>query len=324
MLDTTKQNFVHAKDIDLTRGFAWDESNKKLWVDLKGLIDSSTLIIDTQTDKLKFNTDTLDRVITELTNKVSANEARIINTEKEFNRRETSNLENLRNTLETLKASLLKANSDYTDGEIVKAKEALTTAINAVRDATFKGVALGSSSGLSGNGAPSTPLELNLNIGTSLQGNGKDTPLGVSDALIGKVNQIEEAVRTIKNKPELPDTIVADISNIKGSLNELQNDINILKRPCSVAIRSVTDGGTVEQSDGYLFVNGGTVKVPATLSVGFQCTVVQTGTTEVTIKGENADVIAPYAGSLTLAGANAAVVLVHVEQGKFRLFGQTK
>lgn len=320
MRQQNAQNFVHADDIDLNRGFAWDEKTKKLWIDLRELVDLTSLIINPQTGKLVVNPEPVDNLNKALNAAKDELDDKINDLAQEVNRKELVILENLKTALETLKASLIKVSSDYTDAEVAKVKEA----INVVKEQVANGITLGSRSGLTGKGTTTEPLQLDLNIGSTLQGNGKETALNLADEVARKINQLGEAVQALQNEPKVPETLANDIAKIKQGLSDAQNDISILKRPCSVAVRSVSNGGTVAQTDGYLFVDGGTVIVPATLNVGFQCTIVQTGTADVTIRGENAEVIAPYEGSLTLAGANAAVVLVHVEQGKFRLFGQTK
>lgn len=320
MRQQNAQNFVHANDIDLHRGFAWDDTSKKLWVNLRDLVDLSSLIINPQTGKLVVNPEPVDNLTKALNAAKDELDDKINDLSQAVDRKELSILENLKLALETLKASLIKVSSDYTDGEVAKIKEV----INDVKELVAAGITLGSRSGLSGKGTATEPLQLDLNVGSTLQGNGKDVALNLADDVARKINQLGEAVQALQNEPKVPETLANDIARIKQGLSEAQNDITNLKRPCSVAVRSASGGTTIAEGDGYVFVDGGEVLVPATLHVGFQCTVVQTGTTDVVLKGQNADVIAPYEGSLTLAGANAAVVLVHVEQGKFRLFGQTK
>lgn len=320
MRQQNAQNFVHANDIDLHRGFAWDDTSKKLWVNLRDLVDLSSLIINPQTGKLVVNPEPVDNLTKALNAAKDELDDKINDLAQTVDRKELSILENLKLALETLKTSLIKVSSDYTDAEVDKVKEA----INGVKELVAAGITLGSRSGLTGKGTTAEPLQLDLNIGSTLQGNGKDVALNLADDVARKINNLDTAVQALQNEPKVPETLAADIARIKQGLSEAQNDITNLKRPCSVAVRSASDGTTVAEGDGYVFVDGGEVLVPATLHVGFQCTVVQTGTTDVVLKGQNADVIAPYEGSLTLAGANAAVVLVHVEQGKFRLFGQTK
>lgn len=320
MRQQNAQNFVHADDIDLNRGFAWDEKTKKLWIDLRELVDLTSLIINPQTGKLVVNPEPVDNLTKALNAAKDELDDKINDLSQEVTRKELSILENLKIALEALKTSLTKVSSDYTDAEVAKVKQA----IDAVKEQVAAGITLGSRSGLTGKGTTTEPLQLDLNVGSTLQGNGKDTALNLADEVTRKINQLGEAVQALQNEPKVPETLAVDIARIKQGLSEAQNDITNLKRPCSVAVRSASGGTTIAEGDGYVFVDGGEVLVPATLHVGFQCTVVQTGTTDVVLKGQNADVIAPYEGSLTLAGANAAVVLVHVEQGKFRLFGQTK
>lgn len=320
MRQQNAQNFVHANDIDLHRGFAWDDTSKKLWVNLRDLVDLSSLIINPQTGKLVVNPEPVDNLNKALNAAKDELDDKINDLSQEVTRKELAILENLKLALETLKASLIKVSSDYTDGEVAK----INQAINGVKELVTAGITLGSRSGLSGKGTATEPLQLDLNVGSTLQGNGKDIALNLADDVARKINNLDTAVQALQNEPKVPETLANDIARIKQGLSEAQNDITNLKRPCSVAVRSASGGTTIAEGDGYVFVDGGEVLVPATLHVGFQCTVVQTGTTDVVLKGQNADVIAPYEGSLTLAGANAAVVLVHVEQGKFRLFGQTK
>lgn len=200
MRQQNAQNFVHANDIDLNRGFAWDEKTKKLWIDLRELVDLASLIINPQTGKLVVNPEPVDNLTKALNAVKDELDDKINDLSQEVNRKELAILENLKTTLETLKASLIKVSSDYTDAEVAKVKEA----IDIVKEQVAAGITLGSRSGLTGKGTTAEPLQLDLNVGSTLQGNGKETALNLADSVARKINKLEEEVNTLKNKPDAP------------------------------------------------------------------------------------------------------------------------
>jgi len=200
MRQQNAQNFVHANDIDLNRGFAWDEKTKKLWIDLRELVDLTSLIINPQTGKLVVNPEPVDNLTKALNAVKDELDDKINDLSQEINRKELAILENLKTTLETLKASLIKVSSDYTDAEVAKVKEA----IDIVKEQVAAGITLGSRSGLTGKGTTAEPLQLDLNVGSTLQGNGKETALNLADSVARKINKLEEEVNTLKNKPDAP------------------------------------------------------------------------------------------------------------------------
>lgn len=200
MRQQNAQNFVHANDIDLNRGFAWDEKTKKLWIDLRELVDLTSLIINPQTGKLVVNPEPVDNLTKALDAAKDELDDKINDLSQEVNRKELAILENLKTALETLKASLIKVSSDYTDAEVAKVKEV----IDAVKEQVAAGITLGSRSGLTGKGTTAEPLQLDLNVGSTLQGNGKETALNLADNVARKINKLEEEVNTLKNKPDAP------------------------------------------------------------------------------------------------------------------------
>ena len=200
MRQQNAQNFVHANDIDLNRGFAWDEKTKKLWIDLRELVDLTSLIINPQTGKLVVNPEPVDNLTKALNAAKNELDDKINDLSQEVNRKELAILENLKTALETLKASLIKVSSDYTDAEVAKVKEA----IDIVKEQVAAGITLGSRSGLTGKGTTAEPLQLDLNVGSTLQGNGKETALNLADSVARKINKLEEEVNTLKNKPDAP------------------------------------------------------------------------------------------------------------------------
>lgn len=200
MRQQNAQNFVHANDIDLHRGFAWDDTSKKLWVNLRDLVDLSSLIINPQTGKLVVNPEPVDSLTKALNAAKDELDDKINDLSQAVDRKELSILENLKLALETLKTSLIKVSSDYTDGEVAKVKEA----INGVKELVAAGITLGSHSGLTGKGTTAEPLQLDLNVGSTLQGNGKETALNLADSVARKINKLEEEVNTLKNKPDAP------------------------------------------------------------------------------------------------------------------------
>lgn len=200
MRQQNAQNFVHANDIDLHRGFAWDEKTKKLWIDLRELVDLTTLIINPLTGKLVVNPEPVDNLTKALNAAKDELDDKINDLSQEVNRKELAILENLKNALSTLKESLIKVSSDYTDAEVAKVKEA----IDAVKEQVAAGITLGSRSGLTGKGTTAEPLQLDLNVGSTLQGNGKETALNLADSVARKINKLEEEVNTLKNKPDAP------------------------------------------------------------------------------------------------------------------------
>lgn len=200
MRQQNAQNFVHANDIDLHRGFAWDEKTKKLWIDLRELVDLTTLIINPLTGKLVVNPEPVDNLTKALNAAKDELDDKINDLSQEVTRKELSILENLKIALEALKTSLTKVSSDYTDAEVAKVKEA----IDAVKEQVAAGITLGSRSGLTGKGTTAEPLQLDLNVGSTLQGNGKETALNLADNVARKINKLEEEVNTLKNKPDAP------------------------------------------------------------------------------------------------------------------------
>lgn len=200
MRQQNAQNFVHANDIDLNRGFAWDEKTKKLWIDLRELVDLTSLIINPQTGKLVVNPEPVDNLTKALNAAKDELDDKINDLSQEVNRKELAILENLKTALETLKASLIKVSSDYTDAEVAKVKEV----IDIVKEQVAAGITLGSRSGLTGKGTTAEPLQLDLNVGSTLQGNGKETALNLADSVARKINKLEEEVNTLKNKPDAP------------------------------------------------------------------------------------------------------------------------
>lgn len=200
MRQQNAQNFVHANDIDLHRGFAWDDTSKKLWVNLRDLVDLSSLIINPQTGKLVVNPEPVDNLTKALNAAKDELDDKINDLSQEVNRKELAILENLKTALETLKASLIKVSSDYTDAEVAKVKEV----IDAVKEQVAAGITLGLRSGLTGKGTTAEPLQLDLNVGSTLQGNGKDIALNLADSVARKINKLEEEVNTLKNKPDAP------------------------------------------------------------------------------------------------------------------------
>ena len=200
MRQQNAQNFVHANDIDLHRGFAWDEKTKKLWIDLRELVDLTTLIINPLTGKLVVNPEPVDNLNKALNAAKDELDDKINDLSQEVNRKELAILENLKNALSTLKESLIKVSSDYTDAEVAKVKEA----IDAVKEQVAAGITLGSRSGLTGKGTATEPLQLDLNVGSTLQGNGKEIALNLADNVARKINKLEEEVNTLKNKPDAP------------------------------------------------------------------------------------------------------------------------
>lgn len=200
MRQQNAQNFVHANDIDLNRGFAWDEKTKKLWIDLRELVDLTSLIINPQTGKLVVNPEPVDNLTKALNAVKDELDDKINDLSQEVNRKELAILENLKTALEALKASLIKVSSDYTDTEVAKVKEAIDT----VKEQVAAGITLGSRSGLTGKGTTAEPLQLDLNVGSTLQGNGKETALNLADSVARKINKLEEEVNTLKNKPDAP------------------------------------------------------------------------------------------------------------------------
>lgn len=200
MRQQNAQNFVHANDIDLNRGFAWDEKTKKLWIDLRELVDLTSLIINPQTGKLVVNPEPVDNLTKALNAAKNELDDKINDLSQEVNRKELAILENLKTALENLKASLIKVSSDYTDAEVAKVKEA----IDIVKEQVAAGITLGSRSGLTGKGTTAEPLQLDLNVGSTLQGNGKETALNLADSVARKINKLEEEVNTLKNKPDAP------------------------------------------------------------------------------------------------------------------------
>ena len=242
MRQQNAQNFVHANDIDLHRGFAWDEKTKKLWIDLRELVDLTSLIINPQTGKLVVNPEPVDNLTKALNAAKDELDDKINDLSQELTRKELSILENLKLALETLKTSLIKVSSDYTDAEVAKVKEA----INTVKEQVAAGITLGSRSGLTGKGTATEPLQLDLNVGSTLQGNGKDTALNLADNVARKINKLEEEVNTLKGKPDapaLPANLLTEVS-VKAPITGNGTAANPL------GIKLASDSGLIQDESG--------------------------------------------------------------------------
>ena len=246
MRQQNAQNFVHANDIDLHRGFAWDDTSKKLWINLRDLVDLSSLIINPQTGKLVVNPEPVDNLTKALNAAKDELDDKINDLAQEVNRKELSILENLKIALEALKASLTKVSSDYTDGEVAKVKQA----IEGVKELVAAGITLGSRSGLSGKGTATEPLQLDLNVGSTLQGNGKDTALNLADDVARKINGLVDDVRDLKNKPEvaLPTNLLTEVV-VKAPITGNGTATNPL------GIKLATGSGLVQDETGLRLEN---------------------------------------------------------------------
>lgn len=60
-------NVLTNGDLDLTKGFHYDESTKKLTIDLSVLVDVAEFTIDPATKKLKINRNILSDINSEIT-----------------------------------------------------------------------------------------------------------------------------------------------------------------------------------------------------------------------------------------------------------------
>lgn len=242
MRQQNAQNFVHADDIDLNRGFAWDEKTKKLWIDLRELVDLTSFIINPQTGKLVVNPEPVDNLTKALNAAKDELDDKINDLSQEVNRKELAILENLKTALGTLKESLIKVSSDYTDAEVVKVKEA----INVVKEQVANGIILGSRSGLTGKGTTTEPLQLDLNVGSTLQGNGKETALNLADNVARKINKLEEEVIALKGRPDaptLPTNLLAEVA-VKAPITGNGTTANPL------GIKLATGSGLIQDETG--------------------------------------------------------------------------
>lgn len=242
MRQQNAQNFVHANDIDLNRGFAWDEKTKKLWIDLRELVDLTSLIINPQTGKLVVNPEPVDNLTKALNAAKDELDDKINDLAQAVDRKELSILENLKLALETLKTSLIKVSSDYTDAEVAKVKEA----IDIVKEQVAAGITLGSRSGLTGKGTTAEPLQLDLNVGSTLQGNGKETALNLADNVVRKINKIDDEIQALKNRPDapaLPTNLLTEVA-VKAPITGNGTTANPL------GIKLATDSGLVQDETG--------------------------------------------------------------------------
>ena len=242
MRQQNAQNFVHADDIDLNRGFAWDEKTKKLWIDLRELVDLTSLIINPQTGKLVVNPEPVDNLTKALNAAKDELDDKINDLAQEVNRKELAILENLKTALGTLKESLIKVSSDYTDAEVAKVKEA----INAVKEQVAAGITLGLHSGLTGKGTATEPLQLDLNVGSTLQGNGKETALNLADNVARKINKLEEEIIALKGRPDastLPTNLLTEVA-VKAPITGNGTTANPL------GIKLATGSGLIQDETG--------------------------------------------------------------------------
>lgn len=90
---------------------------------------------------------------------------------------------------------------------------------------------------------------------------------------------------------------------------------------CTIDVKQVSSY-TLVDTDNTVISSGGVITVPDNITVGRVFTVIQKGTAEVRIAGTG--VIAPYGGTLTLAGQNSAVTVLKTSANEVRVFGQTK
>jgi len=126
------ENVVLANDIDLERGFSWDEKKKKLWVNLHHLIDHNYLIINPTSGQLTVNPQKFDAVKDHLINLLDALRQHLNEELIDTNNR----IVNTNNTIERLVTRLAQ------EGNPIKTTNA---------------------SGLTGSGTSDSPLKLNLN-----------------------------------------------------------------------------------------------------------------------------------------------------------------
>lgn len=90
---------------------------------------------------------------------------------------------------------------------------------------------------------------------------------------------------------------------------------------CTIDVKQVSSY-TLVDTDNTVISSGGVITVPDNITVGRVFTVIQKGTAEVRIAGTG--VIAPYGGTLTLAGQNSAVTVLKTSANEVRVFGHTK
>lgn len=130
-MSVKQENYVHSKDIDLTRGFAWDDVNKKLWIDFSKLIDNQFLVINPSSGKVTVNSDKFDEL------------------KKHIN-----------DQLDLLKQNL-NSKVDGTTGKINDFDSTLKNLTNRL-ESEGNPVKIKPNGGLVGNGTTTSPLGLNL------------------------------------------------------------------------------------------------------------------------------------------------------------------
>lgn len=134
----THENYVHSKDIDLTRGFTWDNQLRKLWVDLSSIIDDDYLIINPTSGLATVNPQKFDNLSKHLKDLLDLVKQGLDNRIDLTNDTLNNKLNDVKHTIEQLITKL------ENEGNPVK------TIPNG---------------GLKGNGTSQDPLGLNLNSG---------------------------------------------------------------------------------------------------------------------------------------------------------------
>lgn len=142
------------------------------------------------------------------------------------------------------------------------------------------------------------------------------------------VTRLQNQMNANNQKDQAQDLEIEDLKrkNTAQDLKDVEQDGRLTAlealndQLCTIDIKQV-GSYTLFDTDNMVISTGGVITVPDDITVGRTFTVVQKGTNEVRIAGTGA--IAPYAGTLVLAGQNAAVTVVKTASNEVRVFGQT-
>lgn len=126
------------------------------------------------------------------------------------------------------------------------------------------------------------------------------------------------------SNPSKP-TLKVDLSGlVDGTSIKVENDkLSVLSKPCRAKVKMVQAGYHILPDDEVLIVHGGgAIHVPR-MDLGREVMIVQAGVEQVVLQANGTELIAPFSGSLKLAGKNATVSLLASDDNAVRVFGQT-
>lgn len=134
------------------------------------------------------------------------------------------------------------------------------------------------------------------------------------------VNQISSLQTVINQQATKIGQLETSKQLLESQLTSIREALNM---PCEMNT-NIVGSYTITNNDNVILSNGGTITIPNGLPNGRMFTIIQAGTGKVTLQGDgHIQVTAPLDGSLTLAGVNA-VVSILIINNEARVFGQTE